>query len=399
MKRFLILFIAVLLVALQACTNKKEKSAHKDGSYYTCSMHPQVISDAPGLCPICHMDLTLVEKNEHTDPDALLLNEEQIKLGNIQTDTIQKGLFGDRITLTGILNFNQYHMRSVSARVTGRIEKLYYKNTGEYIAKGAPLIDIYSEQLNNAKQEYLLTLERKEKLADIELIDFEQLIQSARNKLQLWGMTEAQIEALGQSGKYTSTTTFYSTKAGYITDILVEEGGYIGEGGTIINVADLSSLWAEAQAYSSQMAGIHQAQTANVRIPDLGNKTVTGKIEFTNPELNPDSRINLIRVAIDNSNKELRPGMPVYVFLEPAKTQTITMPIDAVIRVEHMASVWVQTGEKTFKSKPVKTGLETGNRIEILSGLEEGDVVVTSGTYLLHSEFVFKNGATGDHKH
>jgi len=392
MKHFLILFTGVMLMALSSCADKKNESAHNDGAYYTCSMHPQVIADAPGLCPICHMDLTLVEKNNNADPKALSLNEEQIKLGNIQTDTIRKGFFGDKIILTGILNFNQYHMQSVSSRVMGRVERLYYKNTGDYVEKGMPLIDIYSEQLNNAKQEYLLALERKEKLADIDLIDFDQLIQSSGNKLKLWGMTEAQIEALGRSGAYTPTTTFYSTRSGYITDILVEEGGYIGEGGTIINVADLSTLWAEVQAYSSQMAGIYQAQTANVSIPDLGNKTIAGKIEFTNPELNPDSRINLIRVAIDNPNKELKPGMPVYVFLEPARTNTITMPIDAVIRISNKASVWIQTAEKTFKSKPVKTGLETGNRIEITAGLEEGDVVVTSGTYLLYSEFIFKNG-------
>lgn len=393
MRYLIVMMMAVCTALLPACNGKSHDHAADDGGYYTCSMHPQVVADAPGLCPICHMDLVRVEKNKNADPDALQLNDEQIKLGNIHTDTIREGLFGDKIVLTGALNFNRDKMQSVSARVMGRIEKLYFRDIGAFVAKGDPLLEIYSEELNNAKQEYLLALENKKNYGDINAIDFGQLIGAAKNKLLLWGMTEGQIQALREAGKASATTTFYSTASGYITELPVLEGGYVDEGSTIVVLADLSTVWAEAQSYSSQMAPTGQATTATVQIPDLNGRTLTGNIVFTDPQLNPGSRINLIRVSIPNPGNDLKPGMPAYVFLEPPPTQGITLPVDAVVRDGKKATVWVRTGEKTFKNRMVQTGTETGDRIEIRSGLKPGDVVVVTGAYLLHSEYIFKNGA------
>lgn len=127
-------------------------------------MHPQVVADKPGLCPICHMELIYVKKNKNADLNTLELNEEQIRLGNIQTDTVKERALSDKVTLTGTLNFNQQDIVSVSSRVMGRIERLYYKNIGDYVVKGAPLAEIYSEELNNAQQEYLLALEKKRRI-------------------------------------------------------------------------------------------------------------------------------------------------------------------------------------------------------------------------------------------
>jgi Cu(I)/Ag(I) efflux system membrane fusion protein len=382
----------VLLVFLFSCKKKEDPHSNHD-IYYTCSMHPQIVGDKPGKCPICHMDLVPVEKKKNADPNELVLNDEQIKLGNIKTVSLGNDELSDKLTLTGTLNFNQYKMHSVSSRVMGRVEKLYYRNIGEYVPQGSPLIEIYSEELNNAKQEYLLALERRNLFTGNTSIDFNQLLQSSRNKLSLWGMSEVQIRQLERSRKASLTTTVLSTGAGYITNLNISEGAYLSEGGTILTLADLSTLWAEAQVYSSQMALIHRDSKVTVSLPDLDNLKIEGKIDFTNPEINSASRINLVRVSIPNKDHLLKPGMSVYVLLENPSTNSLTLPIDAVIRDGKMATVWVKTAKNTFVNKMVKTGLETDDRIEIISGIKEGDDIVISGTYLLNSEYIFKKGA------
>jgi Cu(I)/Ag(I) efflux system membrane fusion protein len=255
------------------------------------------------------------------------------------------------------------------------------------------LYDLYSEELNNIKQEYLLVVEKKKIFANETTIDFEQLLQSAKNKLLLWGMSEAQIQQLANSKKATPITTFYSTAAGYITTMDIREGDYVMDGGTIVKLADLSSLWAEAQVYTSQLAAIDRSSIATVQLPDLDGKEIKGSIEFVNPEINPDTRINLIRVSIPNPGNQLKPGMPAYIILKSPQRKTLTLPIDAVIRDGKGATIWIQTGTHTFKSLMVQTGLETDDRIEITSGLNEGDIIVISGAYLLQSEYIFKKGA------
>ena len=387
-----IFFITTVFLVFASCKSKTTITADSD-IYYTCSMDPQVVESKPGKCPICHMELTAVKKSTGENKDEIQLSEQQIQLGNILTDTIRNGTIGDQLVLTATLNFDQMKATSVSSRVMGRIEKLYYKNLGDYVKRGSALYEIYSEELNNSKQEYLLVLDKKQAFANETIIDFGQLIESAKNKLLLWGMSESQVEQLAKNRKATPTTTFYSTASGFITTLDIREGDYVMEGGTIVKLADLSSLWAEAQVYTSQLAEIDRNSIATVQLPDFDGKEIKGKIEFVNPEINPDTRINLIRVSIPNSGGQLKPGMPAYVVLKSEQRKSLTLPIDAVIRDGKGATVWVKTGTHSFKNKMVQVGLESDDRIEIKSGLSEGDVVVIRGAYLLNSEYIFKKGA------
>jgi Cu(I)/Ag(I) efflux system membrane fusion protein len=389
--RFIILaFIALL--SFISCKNKKE-APRDPNTYYTCSMDPQVVEYQPGKCPICKMDLTPVKKKIGESKDELQLSDQQIQLGNIQTDTIRNGTIGDQLVLTATLNFNQTTASSISSRIMGRVEKLYYKNLGDYVKKGTPLYDLYSEELNNAKQEYILALDKKKLLSKDAVIDFDQLIQSAKNKLLLWGLTGNQINELASTKKATSTTTYYSNTAGYITQLDIREGDYVMEGGTIVKLTDLSTLWAEAQVYTSQLAEVNRNSLAIVQIPDFENKEIKGHIEFVNPEINSNTRINLIRVSIPNPENQLKPGMPAFVLLKSPQRKTLTLPIDAVIRDSKGATVWIKTNKNTFKSVMVQTGLESDDRIEIKGGLKANDIVVKTGAYLIHSEFIFKKGA------
>lgn len=386
----LLFFLLVLLVAA-GCKSKTTTAAADPDIYYTCSMDPQVKEHKPGKCPICKMELTAVKKSNGAS-DEIELSEQQVQLGNIQADTIRNGTIGDKLVLTATLNFDQLKTSSISARIMGRVEKLFYKNVGDQVQRGAPLYELYSEELNNAKQEYLLAIERKKVFANETVMNFDQLLQSARNKLLLWGMSEKQIQELAKVGKATPRTTFYSPVSGTITSLDIREGDYVMEGTAMLKLADLSSLWAEAQVYTSQMASIDRNSMATVQLPDFDGLEIKGTISFVNPEINPDTRINLIRVVIPNNGQRLQPGMSAYVVLKSAPHKTLTLPMDAVIRDGNGARVWVQTGKKTFKPMMVETGVETDDRIEIKTGLHSGDVVVISGAYLINSEYIFKRG-------
>ena len=382
MKIISITFIALFLFA---CNNKqppvkKESTKIKRGS--TANTTNDSMKGMSG------MDANTPDSNAN----AIKLSDQQVQLGNIRTDTLSGGMLGDKIVLTATLNIDQMKTTSISARVMGRIEKLYFKNMGDYVKKGDRLYDLYSEDLNNAKQELILALERKNTL-DNSLIDFNQIIQSAKYKLLLWGMSEAQVNQLVTTKKTTPLTTFYSNANGYITMLQVKEGDYTAEGSTVFRLADLSVVWAEAQVYSSQLAQIDRTGSAEVQIPDMHGKSITGKIEFVNPEINPETRINLIRVSVPNPGNQLKPGMSAYVFLKSRQHNMLSLPIDAVLRDGKGATVWIQTGKNTFKNRMVQTGMETGDRIEIKSGLKAGDIVVLTGAYLINSEYIFRNGA------
>ena len=356
-------------------------------------MDPQVVEAKPGICPICHMELLPTKKGmDEKNNDELKLSPEQMQLGNIKVDTIQNGSIGDQIILTGTLNFDETKTNAVSARVSGRIEKLFFKQSGDYVAKGAPLYEIYSEELNNAKQEYLLALQKKATLGN-SIVNFDEVIASAKNKLELWGMSDQQIKNINAETIKNPRTTFYSTASGYVTELPLLVGDYVAEGGTIVKLANLSTLWVETQVYATQLSQINNAKKAMVEIPDIPGKKIPGTISFENPELSTAARINLIRIVIPNENHELKPGMAAYVTIKTGDHHVLALPSDAVLRDGKMAMVWIETKQNAFKSVMVQTGMESGDMIEIKSGIQTGDVVVTSGAYLLQSEYVFRKGA------
>ena len=369
-----IIWIITIGLLLLSCNDKKQGTVTQETS------EKNNMENMPGL-------------SNDAKAGEIKLSEQQVQLGNILSDTINSSMMGDRIVLTATLNIDQIKTTSISARVMGRIEKLYFKNIGDHVNKGDPLFDLYSEELNNAKQELVLALERKNTL-DNSLIDFDRLIQSAKYKLLLWGMNDAQIDGLVKTRNATPTTTFYSNASGYITTLELKEGESTMEGSTVMRLADLSTVWAEAQVYATQLSEIDRNGIAEVQVPDIPGKKITGKIEFVNPEINPDTRINLIRVNIPNPGNQLKPGMPAYVILKNRQHNMLSLPIDAVIRDGKGATVWIQTDKNTFQSRMVEVGMETGARIEIKSGLREGDIIVISGAYLINSEYIFKKGAS-----
>jgi len=344
------------------------------------------------------MELIKVKRTQ-TAPDEVKLNDEQIRLANIIIDTIGFSRMGDKFILTATLTADETRSDVVASRMSGRIDRLYFKNTGEYIKKGQPVFSIYSEDLNNAKQE-LISLVEKQHSLDNNMVPFKSLIETARQKLLLLGMSAAQVDELIKTGKSPELTTFYSPVSGYLTELPVMQGDYVSEGSMVMRIADLSHLWAETQVYASQSSRIPDNSVVDIEFPDLPGKRISGRVSFVSPELIPDTRLALFRVDVNNPDGQLRPWMAAYVIVRPEWKNALTLPVDAVIRDGAKNIVWIQTAPDTFEWREVQTGGESNHRIVIVSGLNDGDKVAVSGVYLLNSEYLLKKGQMmGGHQH
>jgi len=394
MKNILVRVLGGLLTfGVAACGSEHEDhgAAEAGNAYHTCPMHPQIVEPKPGTCPICHMDLVKVTKNASGDQStAIMLSGEQVRLANIQVDTVGTGSQSRQTVLTGTLAVNPTGTETVSSRVQGRIERLYVKQTGQTLRKGAPLFDIYSENLETLQNEYLLALAQKRELGDPEG-RYSRLVEAAAQKLALLGMTPAQLKRLATTGNASPTVTFFSPVSGVVQELAVTEGQYVGEGSTLVTLADLSTLWVEAQLYTGEAAQVAPGAAVTVQVAGE-TESFPGKVAFLNPAVEAGSKIVLARIEIPNPEGRLLPGMQANVVLRESIAQTITLPLGAVLRDSKGAYVWKQTGENTFDVAMVQTGAENAQTVEITEGIVQGDRVVTSGAYLLHSEYTLRKG-------
>ncbi|MDI9357072.1 MAG: efflux RND transporter periplasmic adaptor subunit [Chitinophagaceae bacterium] len=383
------------------CENH-ENQQQNNTTTYTCSMHPQIQQPKPGTCPICFMNLTPVTNTDQEENNTISLSKEQILLGNIKTEILTQKKTEAEIILPAILAFDQMKILSINARTNGRIEKLYWKTLGDHIHKNTPLYDMYSEAINNVKQEYILALQKK-KIPESEFVkDIESILSSTKNKMILWGITENQIQDLHKQNTPHNTfinTTFYSSYEGYITQLNKQEGNYVKEGETILELTDLSTLWAEAQVAASRMLSLEKYPNVYVEIPQLHNLQIQGTISFFNPEINPNTRIYILRISIPNHKNLLTPGMQASIKLKSNPIDIMTIPTNAILKNENYTSVWIQIAPQKFKNILITTGNIHGNRTEILSGLQYGDILVISGAYSLYSEYTFKKGEQSLHIH
>ena len=384
---------------MAGCSGPGKKTETDPNVYYTCSMDPQVHETRPGKCPICKMELTKVRSLSGSATDELLLSDQQIKLGNIRVDTIRNGSVQSETFIPATINFNQAENEVISSPMMGRIDRLYFRIPGEHVQKGAKVFDLYSEELNNAKQEYLLLLQKKTELGTA-VIDYNQLIAAAKTKLLLWGMTDGQVRDLERSGKSGSLTAFFAKRSGVIREIKVNEGDYVMEGGAVLNLSNTQQVWVEAQVYLSELNRFSKGSRFGITVPGI-EQPFSATVEFINPEVNASSRVNLVRMSIANPGNLLKPGMPAYIRMGSKADGRLVLPSAAVIRDGNMNSVWVKSGDHRFKSRMVELGEESGDQVQILRGLQEGEEVVISGAWLLNSEFTLRNGTNvmAGHEH
>lgn len=385
---------------LMSCRNEKEDNMdHKDNSYYTCPMHPSVKSNTPGSCPVCNMSLVKVEQKEkshegHKGNFITLDNRQQI-LAGIETDTVKNKIIIPASTILGTVAIDEEQVTTISSRVKGRIDKLYIKTSGEYLRKGNPVYGIYSEELFSDEKEFLALSEKRNQRGGINKF-LDDMFTASKNKLLLWGLSENQVSDIEKNKETSAQITFYSQAEGYITEVSVKEGMYVNEGTPLIKLADLKQVWVEAQVYTTEKADPNNSfQVYSATSPD---EIYNGLLVFNNPSVEEGRKVQLLRISVDNPKSKLIPGMMVYVSSKKTSPPVLSVPKSSVL-LEKMKTVWIKIDETTFEQRMVETGTENKYLIEILSGIKEGEIIVTSGAYLINSEFVLKSGAGHRHEH
>ena len=375
--------------------NKKEDHSqhdkNKETTFYTCSMDPQVKEDKPGKCPICHMELTPI-KQDDSEVNQISLSKQQIQLGNITTQVIGQTQNNLEQNYTGVLTFNQEKSKTFSSKAMGRIEKLYFKSTGDYLSKNQPVFQLYSEDIAIAKQDYYTAFKQLEMPGNFGK-NAKNIMNADKQKLLFYGLSNTQIENIKSNKDVSPYTTFYSTVSGTVSEISTAEGSYIMEGEPIIKVTDLNKLWLETQVNINYFKSLKIGQIATITFVDFPDKSISAKISFINPEINPETRLILIRFEIPNQNLILKPGMQAIAKLMISGGKGIYIPTDAVIREENASYIWVEKKPGVYENLMVETGIETNGLIEIKTKIANGQKVVITGAYAINSEYKFRKGS------
>lgn len=381
--------------------SKKSASAEASEYVYVCPMGYPEASDKPGVSKFCGMELIKKKRSEvpflsGKGIDEVRLSPSEMILANVGVSMVEYKSLEREINTVGKIDYNETRQAHIAARIAGRVEKLYVNFTGEKVRKDEPLLEIYSPDLVTTQQEYILALENLDKMKNSTLRESienaQNLVESTRNKLLLWGITEEQILNLETAKKVQTTMTIYAPIGGTITEKEVVEGHYVKEGQDFFHIDDLSVVWMYADIYEYEISFVKLGQKIEVTTQAYPGEIFSGKITFIYPTLNPETRTLRIRAEFLNPQEKLKPEMFVNAKIKVSSRRNLVIPTTAVLQTGKRDVVWVETQPGVFQPREVKTGVRAGDYYAILEGLKEGEKVVSSAGFLLDSESQLKLG-------
>lgn len=416
---------------IAGCSKSAEQTTSQSKTLYTCGMHPQVIQDHPGNCPICGMKLTPIRNPAsaaaasatdqgkilyykstmipgETSPkpgkdsmgmDMVPVYEHQaaaassseievdpvtIQNMNLQTTTVQRGPLRRVIRTVGTIAYNETTLADVTTKFKGWIEKLDVDATGQLVHRGEPLFDIYSPELYSAEVEYLLTLKQGSTNDAGALV----LRETAVNKLKFYDISDAQIAELEKTGQPRKTLQILAPIDGFVIEKNVVQGQMVNAGMKLYQLADLGIVWVYAQIYEQDLPYIQLGQEAVVKLASLPDREFRGRVTYVYPNVDEKTRTAKVRLEFENPGYFLKPGMFVSVQitseLEPS---ALLVPDSAILRSGEKNTVFVALPGGKFDPRTVTLGPEAEHdQYEVVSGLRAGERIVTSGQFLLDSE-------------
>jgi Cu(I)/Ag(I) efflux system membrane fusion protein len=364
---------------------------------YTCPMHPFIVKDRPGACPICGMEL--VRKGAAVDATDLHLKEhvylspaQQVMANLDVVNVMYKPLF-KVIDAGGVIAYDQSRQARVSAPVDGRIERLHAATVGMAVTKGNPAAELTSPELVGAEEAYLaLYREAGERERSRLKQATGSPLYAAHLRLRELGFTEAEFRALEQSGSPDVLIPVYPALNGIVTSKEAQQGQFVWSGDPLVAIADLSQVWAELDVYEDEFPYLKTGQSVAVTTRAYPVREFTGIITFIYPFFDPTSRTVRVRVALQNRQLLLKPDMLVQARIRVPLNTDLAVPSEAVVVTGTRTLVWVQTKPGVFIPREVITGARYRNDIQILEGLKKDEVIAANGAYLIDSEAQLQTG-------
>ena len=443
-KRNLLIALAVIVVAGGAVLLRNKSSdggddnmAEATGQIWTCSMHPQVRLPKPGKCPICSMPLIPAKpaaKHASTNEDSgsmLELSEHARAMASVETVPVLRRKMSREIRVVGKVQYNETALANITTRVEGYVERLFVDYTGIAVKAGDHLVEIYSPDLLVAQQELLIALDSQRGSA---------LVESAKRKLLLWGLTQVQVDDLVRDKKVSDRITLFSPIHGTVTEKMVVQKQMVKPGEMLYRLANLESVWVYLDIYESELPWVQYGQMVETKSEAIPGESFSGRVWFITPVLNEETRTVKVLLNINNTAQKLKPGMYVSAVIraelqadgKPAPTGVegqwscpmhplvlqaqagqcpvckmalvripgtpasakpegdqllLAVPVTAVLDSGVRKLVYVEKAKGQFAPVEIVTGPRTDDSYPVLSGLSEGDKVVTRGNFLLDSQF------------
>ena len=374
---------------------KEEGSSEREILYWQAPMNPTEIYDSPGQSAM-GMDLVPVYADEAGSGAGGLVTIDPVTVQNmgIRTEQVHRMDFSRMIRTIGEVQYDEENLYQVNAKISGWIEKLHVNFVGEEVRAGQPLMEIYSPELVTTQEEYLLALRNAERMKNSSIAsikaDADKLLESARKRLEYWDIPAEEIERLRQSGEAKKTIQLKAPATGIVIQKHAIEGAFIKAGMDLFQIADLRTVWVHASFYENEVPWIRERQPVNMELSYLPGKEYSGSVSYIYPYLREKARDVHVRLIFSNPDLDLKPGMYANVELQgKVIPDALVVPTEAVIRSGERTLVFVVRGEGKFEPREIRIGEEGGpgnSYLRVLSGLLDGEEIVTSAQFMLDSE-------------
>ncbi|WP_462330854.1 efflux RND transporter periplasmic adaptor subunit [Thiohalocapsa halophila] len=368
-------------VAEAADDTAMEHAAKHMDPKYVCPMHPQIVKDEPGSCPICGMDLVAKMMDPMTGKrPEVALTPAVIQTLGVRTAKAERGTLWKYIKTVGRIEYDETRLAHVHPRAEGWIEDLSLRAEGEPVKAGQQLAELYAPDILSAQVDFLLAQDRSGAQRRVSE-------DKARNILRLLDVPDDIIREIERSGEPRNRIPVRAPIDGIVTQMTARDGMYVTESSEMFTIADLGQVWVMVDIYEHQIDWLREGLSAEMTVPARPGRTWEGEVDYLYPELDPDSRTLKVRLVFDNPDLSLKPNMfaDVVIYGGP-KRDVLKVPSQAVIVTGERESVVLALGDGRFQPVDVVTGMQRGDEVEILSGLDAGDEVVTSGQFLIDSE-------------